>query len=83
MARLKIPYESLDPLTIGASGDDSKVTRDELELEVPDGNLIAAVYPDEPPPVPDATEGARRRSSRRSPARASPSSFPRRPKSRS
>ena len=27
MAVLNIPYESLDPLTIGASGDDDKVTR--------------------------------------------------------
>src|SRR5262245_29389870 len=59
MAQLKIPYESLDPLTIGASGDDSKVNREELDLEVPDGNLLAAVYPDEPAPLPDATEAAR------------------------
>ena len=59
MARLKIPYESLDPLTIGASGDESKVYREELELEVPDANLLAAIYPDEPEPVADATEAAR------------------------
>ena len=54
-----IPYESLDPLTIGASGDDDKVSRDTLELEIPDGNLLAAIYPDEPAPVADATEAAR------------------------
>jgi nickel-dependent lactate racemase len=54
-----IPYESLDPLTIGASGDEEKVYRDELELEVPDANLLAAIYPDEPEPVGDATEAAR------------------------
>ena len=30
-----IPYESLDPLTIGASGDEDKVTRDTLSLEIP------------------------------------------------
>ena len=59
MARLKIPYESLDPLTIGASGDESKVYREELDLEVGDGNLLAAIYPDEPEPVGDATEAAR------------------------
>ena len=41
-----IPYESLDPLTIGASGDDDKVTRDTLSLEIPDDNLLAAIYPD-------------------------------------
>jgi lactate racemase len=59
MARLKIPYESLDPLTIGSAEDESKVYREELELEVPDANLLAAIYPEEPEPVPDATEGAR------------------------
>ena len=57
--RAVIPYESLDPLTIGASGDDEKVNRDTLELDIPQGNLLAAVYPDEPDPVPSATEAAR------------------------
>ena len=59
MATYRIPYESLDPLTIGASGDDSKLNRDELELEIPDANVLAAIYPDEPEPVGDATEAAR------------------------
>jgi nickel-dependent lactate racemase len=59
MATYRIPFESLDPLTIGASGDDSKLNRDELELEIPDANILAAVYPDEPEPVGDATEAAR------------------------
>jgi nickel-dependent lactate racemase len=54
-----IPYESLDPLTIGASDDESKIHRNTLELEVPDANLLAAIYPDEPDPVADATEAAR------------------------
>jgi nickel-dependent lactate racemase len=54
-----IPYESLDPLTIGSSGDEDKVSRDTLELEIPTGNLLAAIYPDEPAPVADATEAAR------------------------
>jgi lactate racemase len=58
MARLKIPYESLDPLTIGAADDESKIYREELELEVPDENLLAAIYPEEPAPVPDATAAA-------------------------
>src|SRR5207244_800360 len=57
--KLRIPFESLDPLTIGASGDETKVNREELELEVPDANLLAAIYPDEPEPVADATEAAR------------------------
>src|SRR5262245_2534302 len=59
MYRAVIPYESLDPLTIGASGDETKVSRKTLELEIPEGNLLAAIYPDEPDPVPDATEAAR------------------------
>ena len=54
-----IPYESLDPLTIGASGDESKVSRETLELEIPEGNLLAAVFPEEPEPVADATATAR------------------------
>jgi len=58
--RATIPYESLDPLTIGASGDEEKVNRETLELEIPQANLLAAIYPNEPPPVPDATEAARR-----------------------
>ena len=57
--RAVIPYESLDPLTIGASDDDSKASRKTLELEIPAANLLAAVYPDEPEPVGNATEAAR------------------------
>jgi len=45
MAKFRIPYESLDPLTIGSAGDESKVYREELELEIADANLLAAVYP--------------------------------------
>jgi lactate racemase len=60
MANLKIPYESLDPLTIGSADDESKVYREELELEVPDENLLAAIYPTEPEPVADTTEASRR-----------------------
>ena len=56
--RAVIPYESLDPLTIGAADDESKVNREELELEVPDENLIAAIYPEEPAPVADAADAA-------------------------
>jgi lactate racemase len=57
--RAVIPYESLDPLTIGASGDDEKVSRETLELEIPHANLLAAIYPEEPDPVGDPTESAR------------------------
>jgi nickel-dependent lactate racemase len=59
MPKLTIPYESLDPLTIGSAGDETKTNRETLELEVPDENLLAAVYPEEPEPVPNATEAAR------------------------
>ncbi len=55
VTRLLIPYESMDPLAIGATDDESKKHRDTLELDIPTANLIAAVYPDEPPPVADAT----------------------------
>lgn len=57
--RATIPYESLDPLTIGASGDEEKVNRETLELQIPAANLLAAIYPDEPAPVPNATDAAR------------------------
>src|SRR3954466_13829190 len=58
MPTFKIPYESLDPLTIGAADDESKVYRDELQLEVADANLLAAIYPAEPAHLPDATAAA-------------------------
>jgi lactate racemase len=57
--RARIPYESLDPLTIGSAGDESKVYRNELQLDIPSQNLLAAIYPDEPEPVPDVTVAAR------------------------
>src|SRR6188508_642949 len=56
---LTIPYESMDPLAIGATDDESKKHRDTLTLEIPAANLVAAIYPDEPPPVADALEAAR------------------------
>src|SRR6059036_3012369 len=59
MPKLTIPYESLDPLTIGASDDETKVSRETLELDIPEQNLLAAVYPAEPDPVANATEAAR------------------------
>ena len=59
MATFKIPFESLDPLTIGSADDESKVYREELELEIPDQHVLAAIYPEEPEPVGDATEAAR------------------------
>jgi lactate racemase len=59
MPTLRIPFESLDPLTIGAADDESKIYREELELEVPERNLLAAIYPDEPAPASSATEAVR------------------------
>ena len=56
--RARIPFESLDPLTIGASDDESKVYREELELEFPAVNLLAAIYPQEPEPVWNTTQAA-------------------------
>jgi nickel-dependent lactate racemase len=57
--RAWIPYESMDPLAIGATDDESKKHRDSLELEIPTANLVAAIYPEEPEPVGDATDAAR------------------------
>ena len=68
------------PVRVARSADDrrfgrrAKVYREELELEIPAGNLLAAIYPDEPEPVSDATEAARGgarvadRAARRSPS---------------
>src|SRR3954454_8781747 len=58
MPTFKIPYEPLDPLTIGSADDESKVYRDELELEIADANLLAAIYPEEPDHLPHATPPA-------------------------
>jgi len=49
----------MDPLAIGATDDESKKHRDTLELEIPTANLVAAIYPEEPEPVADATAAAR------------------------
>ena len=43
--RATIPYESLDPLAIGATDDESKKHRDTLELEIPTANLVAGDLP--------------------------------------
>ena len=57
--RVVIPYESMDPLAIGATDDESKKHRDTLEVDIPTANLITVVQPDEPAPVGDPTEAAR------------------------
>ena len=57
--RVVIPYESMDPLAIGATDDESKKHRDTLELDIPTANLLTVVEPDEPTPVDDPTEAAR------------------------
>ena len=57
--RVVVPYESMDPLAIGATDDESKKHRDTLEVEVPAASLITVVQPDEPAPVGDATAAAR------------------------
>ena len=57
--RAIIPYESLDPLTIGASGDDEKVNRDQLELEIPSAQPARRDLPGRAGSRRDATEAAR------------------------
>ena len=56
--RAVIPYESLDPLTIGAADDPGMVYRETLSLEIPKRNLLAAIHPDEPAPIARPTEAA-------------------------
>ena len=58
MHRAVIPYESIDPLTIGAAENDELVYRDTLELDIPQANLLAEIRPDEPEAVADATAAA-------------------------
>ena len=58
LPKFTIPYESLDPLTIGAADDESKVYRDSSSSRSPTANLLAAIYPDEPDFLPDATAAA-------------------------
>jgi len=53
-----IPYESLDPLTIGASGNEDLVYRETIEIDIPVANLMADIRPDEPDPIADATAAA-------------------------
>jgi lactate racemase len=58
MHRAVIPYESIDPLTIGSAENDELVYRDTLELDIPQANLLAEIRPHEPEAVPDATAAA-------------------------
>ena len=58
--RAVIPYESMDPLTIGASTTSRRSTGTSSSSRSPPRNLLAAIYPDEPAHVADATEAARR-----------------------
>jgi nickel-dependent lactate racemase len=58
MHRAVIPYESIDPLTIGAASNDELVYRDTLEIDIPQANLLAEIRPDEPDAVADATAAA-------------------------
>ena len=62
--RVVIPFESLDPLTIGASDDESKKsTGRPSSSRSRRRTCSAAIYPDEPEPVANATEAARAASS--------------------
>jgi nickel-dependent lactate racemase len=56
--RAVIPYESLDPLTIGASGNEDLVYRETIEVDIPTTNLMADIRPEEPAPIDDATAAA-------------------------
>jgi nickel-dependent lactate racemase len=53
-----IPYESLDPLTIGSADDDALVYRDVIEFSMPARNLMADIRPNEPEPLASTLESA-------------------------
>ncbi|MBT4428279.1 MAG: DUF2088 domain-containing protein, partial [Rhodospirillaceae bacterium] len=56
--RVTIPFESLDPLTIGSCDDPSMVYREQIEIDIPSDNLVAVIEPDEPASLPNVTEAA-------------------------
>ncbi len=58
--RVEIPFESLDPLTIGSCDDPSMVYRETVAIEIPRRNLWARIEPNEPPPVGDVAAAAAR-----------------------
>ena len=73
--RVVVPYESMDPLAIGATDDESKKHRDTLEVEIPTANLVTVVQPDEPAPVGGSDRGrtpSARRAGRRPDVRRPP-----------
>lgn len=56
--KVDIPYESLDPLTIGSCDDPSKVDRQRISVEIPKRNLWAWIKPKEIPPIKDVPGAA-------------------------
>jgi nickel-dependent lactate racemase len=56
--RVEIPYESLDPLTIGSCDDPSKVYRETIAVDIPQQNLWAWIKPNEPPAIRDVPAAA-------------------------
>ena len=58
MHRAVIPYESIDPLTIGAAEQRRAGLPGQLELDIPEANLLAEIRPDEPEALADATAAA-------------------------
>lgn len=53
-----IPYESLDPLTIGSCDDPSMVYRETISVKIPQKNLWAHIKPNEPTAIRDVTAAA-------------------------
>ncbi len=53
-----IPFESLDPLTIGAADNEDLVYRETIEVDIPTANLMADIRPEEPDPIEDVTATA-------------------------
>ncbi len=58
MPMLKIPFESLPPTLMASAAEERDVVRQALDLEVPKENLIAEIYPKEPPCIGDVEKAA-------------------------
>jgi len=58
MVRVTVPYESLPRSTIASAAREEDIDRAQLEVDIPDSNLLAVVNPKEPPPLPSVEAAA-------------------------
>lgn len=56
---ISVPYEAIDPLTIGTAATEAETRRNRLQVEIPVENLVAHIVPHEPEPVADVYQATR------------------------